>query len=145
MYISQEEREQAIQRNREIAQRDLESNLATAERIGRTEGIAEGRIEGFIEGIAEGRAEGRIEGRVEGAIYVAMNLFATSFNNKQIAELTGLTCNEIENIRYIKKRFADEWGSIENEIFTPEEMTASDLRVTVVSEFIKARNERSVS
>ena len=43
------------------------------------------------------------------------------------------------------KHLTDEWDALENEIFTKEERAASDLRVAIIGEFIKARNERGVS
>ncbi|MCL2699510.1 MAG: helix-turn-helix domain-containing protein [Defluviitaleaceae bacterium] len=43
------------------------------------------------------------------------------------------------------KPLADEWGELEKEIFTPEEIAASDLRVAIIGELIKARNESGVS
>jgi DNA-binding XRE family transcriptional regulator len=43
------------------------------------------------------------------------------------------------------KPLVDEWGALEQEIFTPEEIAASDLRVAIIGELIKARNERGVS
>ena len=43
------------------------------------------------------------------------------------------------------KQLIDEWGPLEKEIFTPEEIAASDLRVAIIGELIKARNERGVS
>jgi len=37
------------------------------------------------------------------------------------------------------------WHELEKEIFTPEEIAASDLRVALIGEMIKARNERGLS
>lgn len=37
------------------------------------------------------------------------------------------------------------WEEFRAEIFTPEEIAASDLRVAVIGEIIKARNERGIS
>jgi predicted transcriptional regulator len=37
------------------------------------------------------------------------------------------------------------WRDVEKEIFTAEELRESDLRVAVISEFIKARNENKIS
>ncbi len=37
------------------------------------------------------------------------------------------------------------WEDLEKEIFTPEEIAASDLRVELISEIIKARNEKGIS
>ena len=39
-----------------------------------------------------------------------------------------------------------EWDDdFDREIFTPEEIAASDLRVEIISELIKARNEKGIS
>ena len=39
-----------------------------------------------------------------------------------------------------------EWDDeFEKEIFTPEELAASDLRVALISEFVKARNEKGIT
>lgn len=37
------------------------------------------------------------------------------------------------------------WSDARNEIFTPEENAASDLRVALMVELIKARNEKGIS
>ncbi len=37
------------------------------------------------------------------------------------------------------------WDEVEKELFTPEEIAASDLKVTLIGELIKARNERGIS
>lgn len=37
------------------------------------------------------------------------------------------------------------WEDIEKEIYTPEEIAASDLRVALISEMIKARQEQGIS
>lgn len=37
------------------------------------------------------------------------------------------------------------WEEVRAELFTPEEIAASDLRVAVIGEIIKARNERGIS
>ena len=37
------------------------------------------------------------------------------------------------------------WDDIEYEIYTPEEISESDLRVALVSEIIKARNEKGIT
>ena len=38
-----------------------------------------------------------------------------------------------------------DWDAFEREIFTPEELAQSDLRVALIGEMIKARNERGIS
>ena len=37
------------------------------------------------------------------------------------------------------------WDELEKEIFTPEEIAASDLRVALIGEFVKARNEKGIT
>ncbi len=37
------------------------------------------------------------------------------------------------------------WKEVEKVLFTPEEIAASDLRVALIGELIKARNERGIS
>ena len=38
-----------------------------------------------------------------------------------------------------------DWEDFETEIFTPEELAASDLRVAIIGELIKARQEKGIS
>lgn len=37
------------------------------------------------------------------------------------------------------------WDQVERELFTPEEIAASDLRVALIGELIKARQEKGIS
>ena len=37
------------------------------------------------------------------------------------------------------------WEELERELFTPEEIAASDLRVALIGELIKARQEKGIS
>ena len=37
------------------------------------------------------------------------------------------------------------WEELRREVFTPEEMAASDLRVAIIGELIKARKEQGIS
>ena len=37
------------------------------------------------------------------------------------------------------------WDELEQELFTPEEIAASDLRVSLIGEIIKARQEKGLS
>lgn len=39
----------------------------------------------------------------------------------------------------------DEWQELRKELFTPEEIAASDLRVALISELIRARKEKGIS
>jgi predicted transposase/invertase (TIGR01784 family) len=76
-----------------------EEGLAT----GRVEGLAEGRVEGLATGRVEGLATGRVEGRTEGerqkATEVARNMLAKAMDTSLIADLTGLSVEEIEKLK----------------------------------------------
>ena len=37
------------------------------------------------------------------------------------------------------------WDEVRTELFTPEEIAASDLRVALIGEFIKARQEKGIT
>jgi ribosome-binding protein aMBF1 (putative translation factor) len=37
------------------------------------------------------------------------------------------------------------WDEVEKELFTPEEIAASDLRVAIIGELVKARHEQGIS
>ena len=95
MNISQDERERAIFRSRRKFQTDLQSDLATAEDRGRNIGREEGRREGR----QEGRQEGRREGASERSIEIARKLLKRNRPIDEIVEDTGLTREEVENLR----------------------------------------------
>ncbi|GHV28661.1 putative HTH-type transcriptional regulator [Spirochaetia bacterium] len=40
---------------------------------------------------------------------------------------------------------ADDWDDLQQEIYTPEEIAASDLRVSLIGELIRARQEKGFS
>ncbi len=65
---------------------------------GRTLGRAEGRAEGREEGRAEGLVEGRAEGLVEANIAHAKSLKAHGISNDIIADVTGLSVEEITRL-----------------------------------------------
>ncbi|GHV39505.1 putative HTH-type transcriptional regulator [Synergistales bacterium] len=39
----------------------------------------------------------------------------------------------------------EDWDDVRKELFTPEEIAASNLRVALIGELIKARNERGIT
>lgn len=45
----------------------------------------------------------------------------------------------------MKKTNFKTWNDVEKEIFTPEEIADSNLRVAIISELIKARQEQGIS
>ena len=55
----------------------------------------------------------------------------------------------IKKLEEVKARgeesLSDEWEQVRKEIFSPEEIAASDLRVSIVKELIKARKELGIS
>lgn len=54
-----------------------------------------------------------------------------------------------ENLADVKERgedaLSDEWEEVRKEIFTADEIAESDSRVAVISELIKARQEREIN
>jgi len=42
----------------------------------------------------------------------------------------------------MNKALGQKWEDVEKELFSPEEIAESDLRVAVIGELIKARNEK---
>ncbi|HNS09278.1 MAG TPA: Rpn family recombination-promoting nuclease/putative transposase [Candidatus Ozemobacteraceae bacterium] len=68
------------------------------ELIIRSETIKEGRAQGLAEGRAEGLALGLAEGKAEAQIEIAVKLADKGMTNEQIAEITGLQLNDLENI-----------------------------------------------
>ena len=51
------------------------------------------------EGRAEGRAEGLVQGRAEGIAKVTRKLIASGMDNGMISSLTGLSLQEVDEIR----------------------------------------------
>jgi len=45
----------------------------------------------------------------------------------------------------MNKAIGQKWEEVEKELFTPEEIAESDLRVAVIGEQIEARNEKGLS
>ncbi len=77
--------------------------LNTATRKAKEEGLREGREEGLEEGRKEGRKEGREEGREEGIkegkILIAKNAISQGLDDDTIVLITGLSKDEIVNLR----------------------------------------------
>ena len=66
---------------------------------GRKEGRKEGREEGRKEGREEGKKEGREEGKKEEKKQIALNLLKISMPDQSIAEITGLSLEEIIQLK----------------------------------------------
>lgn len=68
----------------------LRDNIITAR--------GEGHLEGHLEGLAEGRAEGLEEGLLKGKLQSAQKMKEKGFPITDIAEITGLSTEEIERL-----------------------------------------------
>jgi predicted transposase/invertase (TIGR01784 family) len=84
----------------------MEKGLTKGRAEGLAEGLEKGRIEGLekgrTEGLEKGRTEGLEKGRTEGVekerVNIAANLLKINMPKDQIAEITGLTLAEIDNL-----------------------------------------------
>ena len=84
--------------NRDVRLIDLYSKEELdewAKRVDRKQAIKEGKAEGKAEGRAEGRAEGKIESKLE----IAQNMLNMNMDIKIISKATGLSENEIKNLK----------------------------------------------
>ena len=80
---------------------DIIARREYARKEGLEEGMAEGRAKGLAEGRAEGRAEGLKEGlekKAEAIREIARNLVSKGMPLKEIAEVTGLSQEELERL-----------------------------------------------
>ncbi len=66
---------------------------------GIAQGIAKGRAQGREEGMEEGRILGREEGISEGIAIVAQKMISRGDSDKDIADVTGLTAEQVKTIR----------------------------------------------
>ena len=78
-----------------ITERDYQNILATA----REQGLAEGEARGIERGRAEGRSAGLVEGEVRGKLAIARKLLASGMSGEQVAEFTGLTTEQLEELK----------------------------------------------
>ena len=76
----------------------FEYMLKERERIGIEQGRSEGLAEGEAIGLEKGRSEGLVEGAAQKQREIAKNLKHAGIPVDVIAENTGLTAKEIENL-----------------------------------------------
>ena len=76
----------------------FEYMLKERERIGIEQGRSEGLAEGEAIGLEKGRSEGLVEGAAQKQREIAKNLKHAGIPVDVIAENTGLTAEEIENL-----------------------------------------------
>lgn len=80
---------------------DAVSKYITAHNAAIRKGLAEGQARGLTQGLTQGRAEGRAEERAKAhaeKLDMARKMKDMQMSISQIAEITGLTADEIENI-----------------------------------------------
>ena len=82
-----------------ITERDYQNILATAREQGHDAGFAEGREAGRAAGLAEGRSAGLVEGEARGKLAIARKLLASGMPESQVAEFTGLTAEQLEELK----------------------------------------------
>ncbi len=87
--------ERDLIRKRRDAEIDWRTMVSAEKAKARREGREEGKLEGKIEGKIEGREEGIIEGKEKNSIEIAKRMKAKGFPIDVIAEMTGLTQQEI--------------------------------------------------
>jgi predicted transposase/invertase (TIGR01784 family) len=90
--------------------RDLKNSLDTAVEEGRAQGIEQGRAEGILEGIekgfergiekglAEGIEKGLAEGALQKSLDIARNLLLSGIKPEKIAQITGLSPQQIKEL-----------------------------------------------
>ena len=74
---------------------DLQDARAEGIEIGRSEGIAKGLEEGLEKGLEKGHSEGRYET----LLLIIENMMKQGLTPEQTAALTGLTVDEVEELR----------------------------------------------
>ena len=86
-----------------ITERDYQNILATAREQGHDAGFAEGReagrAEGEARGIERGRSAGLVEGEARGKLAIARKLLASGMQEAQVSEFTGLTTEQLEELK----------------------------------------------
>ncbi len=93
-YMRMTEMERRRYRDYMVSVHAAKDAIETAKDDARLEGLAEGRAKGLAEGRAEGRAEGIEENKRENA----RRMKAKGFADEDIAEITGLSIEEISNL-----------------------------------------------
>ena len=95
MELSQDERARLLYEEREKARRDDMARYRGAKQ----EGLEKGLVEGLEKGLEKGLVEGLEKGREERQIEIARNALKKKLSVEDIAEITGLTHQDIEKLR----------------------------------------------
>ena len=97
--LSNDERIIGLYDKEKVARKTLNTQLKSAKLEGIEEGKLEGKIEGKIEGKLEGKIEGKLEGKLEEKRQIAINMKKENIDNSLIAKITGLSEEEIKNLK----------------------------------------------
>ena len=96
--FTQEEREAYDNRLKWLR---IETNaLKKKFREGERKGIAKGKKEGLVEGEKKGLEKGKQEGEKQKAIQIAKSMLAKNYTADEIAEITGLSIEEIKQLSF---------------------------------------------
>ncbi len=102
-HISEDLHTWAVNLSREKFERDRISSLTYARETGLKKGLEKGRKQGMKKGLKRGRAEGLSQGREEGShsakLETARNFLRMGFPAEKVAEGTGLSVEEIQNLK----------------------------------------------
>jgi len=98
-YMSKNDKERHIIDSFKDYERDYYNDTKTSKEEGLKEGKEEGLKEGKEEGLKEGKQEGLKEGEKNGKIEIARNMLKKGLDVNLISELSGLSIEEIENLK----------------------------------------------
>ena len=93
-HISEDLHTWAVNLSREKFERDRISSLTYAREAGLKKGLEKGRKQGMKKGLSQGRAEGSHAKAIE----TARNFLRMGFPAEKVAEGTGLSLEEIQNL-----------------------------------------------
>ncbi len=87
------------QYRKELAERDYRSGLSAAERKGLERGMKKGLERGMVQGLEKGMAQGLEKGMLKASILAALNALEMGLTREQAAHISGLTEDEIANLK----------------------------------------------
>jgi len=97
--VSADDEVREIYRLRELTERNRISEQTVAREQGRAEGLAKGLVEGEKVGLEKGLVEGEKVGEKKAKIESARNALSLGLSVEQVATITGLSIEEVENLR----------------------------------------------
>jgi len=79
----------------------LTKGLARGKAEGLTRGKAKGLASGKAKGLASGKAEGLAKGKTDERNQIALNMLQSNISVDLIAQFTGLTLKQVENLQQL--------------------------------------------